>query len=538
MASRSYTPPTCTLKVTAKGFALLAWMGLPRRQRFHLSFDDPRVSEAEHITIRGERAQLDTLHKVITTYIQEFLNNSADVPLYPESTGVENDGNATLQYSHTKIQDNTFPVTDAQVSIPDSPLPIENLENQKIYLQPRGLLNHDLFLGELANKESGSFITLSMLQIFDLAIALDECAADLQTLPQFQSDGEGKTIPEWLGSAILIMITAGMTAGAIKLYDRYAVNKKPQDETIASDPAINNNQPTSPQISPTATPLPTPTTSPPPTLPSPPPNLPTPTTSPLPIVKPSPIQTPPPLFPQPNSAPIPPANLPPPLTDFSGTPQNQGGAATLVIPPAPSLTPPPLPPPAIPNYGGIPAQPRPLVQPPPNLQIPPPPSLPQLPPQIPRRGVRPFVDVARIPVNVPEKIELPPLEDVQPTVMEQEKDATAALDPNLPAKGSKSKYPLFDKIPQVVEVREYFQTTWKPPKDLDKNLQYSLLLNGDGSVQKVIPISRASVDFYSTTNMPIEEEMFVSNIEGGKTAKIRVILNSDGEVMTFLESLN
>ena len=529
MASRSYTPPTCTLEVTAKGFALLAWMGLPKRQRFHLSFDDPRIPEAEHITIKGDRAQLDTLHQVVTSYVQEFLTNSPNAPLDLESTGIENDGNAISQYSNTKIQENTAPIKDAQVSMP-SEFPITN---QEIYLQPHGLLNHDLFLGGLANKESESFITLSMLQLFDLAIALDECQTDLQTLPQFQSDPEVKTIPEWLRSAVLVMITVGITASAIKLYDRYAISQKQQNTTATSEPTINNNQPLqpiSPQVSPSASPLPIPTTTPSSPLPSPPTNLPTPTTSPLPIVKPSPIQTPSPLFPQANSA-------PPAPTDFSRPPQNQGGAATVVIPAAPSLTAPPIPPPPIPNYGGVPAQSRSPLQPAPNLQIQPPPFPQNPPPTISRGGVRPFVDVSRIPVNVPANIELPPLQDVQP-ITEQEKDVTAALDPNQPGKPSQSKYPLFDKIPQVVEVREYFQSSWKPPQDLDKNLQYSLLLNGDGSVAKVIPIGQASVEFYGNTNMPLEEEAFVSNIEGGKSAKIRIVLRPDGQVMTFLESLN
>ncbi|NEP44189.1 MAG: DUF4335 domain-containing protein, partial [Okeania sp. SIO2H7] len=51
MPSRSYTPPTCTLKFTARGLAVLKWIGISRKQRFSLSFDDPRVSETEHITL-------------------------------------------------------------------------------------------------------------------------------------------------------------------------------------------------------------------------------------------------------------------------------------------------------------------------------------------------------------------------------------------------------------------------------------------------------------------------------------------------------
>ena len=541
MTSRSYTPPTCTLKVTAKGFAVLAWMGLPRRQRFSLSFDDPRVPETEHITIRGDRSQLDTLHQVITTYVQEFINSSTELP--PDEQNIpleENDSNTQLEDSQSKKQENTAPITNYQIS----------LEKQEIYLRSRDLLTHELFLGRLANKESGSFISLSMLQLYDLAIALDECQTDLQTLPQFQLDSEANRIPEWLGSGILIMITAGLTITAIKLYDRYAISKKQPGEIATVDPTINN-QSIPPQISPSATPLPTVTPS--PLLPSPPTNLPTPTTSPVPIVKPSPIQTPSPLFPQPNSTPSTPPNLPAPPNNVRPAPPNQGVPATVVIPAAPSLTPPLIPPPAIPNYGGVPAQPRSPVQPAPNLQVqPPPPPSQYIPPTISRARVKPFVDVTRIPVNVPGTIELPPLQDVEPTFAQQQepenlpngKDPStldsrkAALDPTRVRNARQPQSKLLDKIPQVVEVREYFQASWKPPQDLDKNLQYSLLLNGDGSVEKIIPIGQASVEFYTNTNMPLEEEVFVSNIEGGKTAKIRVVLRPDGQVQTFLESLN
>ncbi len=524
MFSRTYTPPTCTLKVTARGLALLKWFGIPRQQRFNLSFDDPRVSEAEHITVKGDRRELDTLHEVVTTYVQEFLNNSPNLPLEMENTGVEK--NSNIPYSYTKIQEDiteedTIETADAKVVNPYSQPPIKN---QNIYVQPRDLLTHDLFLGSLANKESGKFISLSMLQLFDLAIALDESQNDLQTLPQFQSNGEVKPIPEWLRTAILIIITAGLTAGGIQLYNRYAISRQRQNEIATSDSTSNNNQSIPPQTSPTPIPLPTPTVTPSP-LPTPSTNLPTTT-----IIKPSPIPTPSPLFPRPNPpAPPPPNNLPPP--DFSRTPQNQGSATTFVIPQAPPLTPPSIPPAAIPNYG-VPIQPRYPVQPPPSLQIQPAPNQAPLP-NINRRRVQPYLDVSRIPINVPRAINLPPLQDVDPVAL---RNIPTTVEPSNEKK--KSKYTLFDKIPQVGEVREYFQKTWEPPSELDKDLQYSLLLNSDGSVKKVTPISRASVEFYGNTNMPLEDQAFVSNIEGGKTAKIRLVLSRDGDVKTFLESLN
>ncbi len=522
MFSRSYTPPTCTLKVTAKGLAILKLIGIPIKQSFQLSFDDPRVSEAEHISLRGNRSELDTLHKVVTTYVQDFINNSPKLPLDLENTGVEDNKNVASQNPYTKIQAETQETANETLSNPNSQSPVKG--KQGIYLQQHDLLTHNLFLGSLANKESGNFISLSMLQLFDLAIALDECETDLKALPQFKSDDEVKSIPEWLGSLVLIIITAAVTAAAIKLYDRYAVSRQQSDQTITSlEPTNENNQ--SSQTSPAPSPLPKPAVT-----SSPPTNLPTPTISPGNIIKPSPIPTPSPLFPRPNPAPPAPANLPSPPTDVSRHPENQGTTPTVVIPASPPLAPPPLFPPAIPNYG-VSVQPRPPVQPAPNLRIQP--GQNQAPsPVVNRRGLRPYLDVSSIPVNVPRVIDLPPLQDTEPVAL-RDREPTVE-----PSSGQVKPKSLFDKIPQVAEVREYFENSWEPPSDLDRNLQYSLLLNGDGSVKKVTPIGIASVEFYGNTNMPLEEQAFVSNIEGGKTAQIRLILNSDGQVRTFLESLN
>ena len=319
-------------------------------------------------------------------------------------------------------------------------------------------------------------------------------------------------------------LTAGLTAGGIKLYNRYAISQQKQNENIATSDAIsNNNQSIPSQTSPSPTLLPTPKV---PPSPLPTPKEKSPTTT---IIKPSPIPKPSPLFPKPNPPGSPsPNNLRQP--NFSPTPQNQGSSNTFVIPPAPLQTPPPVPPAALPNYG-VTVQPRYPVQQPPSLQIQPAPNQPPLPnTNINSRRVKPYLDVSSIPINVPRKINLPALKDVDPVVMG---NISTTAESN--SEKNKSKYTLLDKIPQVAEVREYFEKTWEPPSGLEKDLQYSLLLNGDGSVKKVIPISRASVEFYGNTNMPLEEQTFVSNIEGGKTAKVRLVLRPNGQVQTFLE---
>ncbi|MHC5833607.1 MAG: DUF4335 domain-containing protein, partial [Nostoc sp.] len=48
-----------------------------------------------------------------------------------------------------------------------------------IYLEPSSYLTHNLFLGSLANHASGPVIQLSLLQLFDLASALDEYSTDV-----------------------------------------------------------------------------------------------------------------------------------------------------------------------------------------------------------------------------------------------------------------------------------------------------------------------------------------------------------------------
>ncbi|MCY7277755.1 MAG: DUF4335 domain-containing protein, partial [Phormidesmis sp. CAN_BIN44] len=76
--TRRYTPPTCTLEISAKDSPLTRWMGRSalRHLRFKLSFDDPRVSDDRWITVRGDRTQIESLSQVVTTYVQQFLSQS------------------------------------------------------------------------------------------------------------------------------------------------------------------------------------------------------------------------------------------------------------------------------------------------------------------------------------------------------------------------------------------------------------------------------------------------------------------------------
>lgn len=95
---------------------------------------------------------------------------------------------------------------------------------------------------------------------------------------------------------------------------------------------------------------------------------------------------------------------------------------------------------------------------------------------------------------------------------------------------------VFDVIPQVAEVRTYFEERWQPPEGLSTDLQYSITLNPDGSVQRVEPLGQASATYVDRTSIPLSGEPFVSTVEDGSAPRIRLVLSPDGEVQTFLES--
>jgi len=93
----------------------------------------------------------------------------------------------------------------------------------------------------------------------------------------------------------------------------------------------------------------------------------------------------------------------------------------------------------------------------------------------------------------------------------------------------------FDTIPQVAEVRNYFQQKWKPPEGLTQILEYSLRLNADGTIENISPLRQASGDYIDRTGMPLLGDPFVSPLKGRQSAKIRVVLEPNGQVRTFLE---
>ncbi|MEW6493055.1 MAG: hypothetical protein AB1589_11195 [Cyanobacteriota bacterium] len=92
-----------------------------------------------------------------------------------------------------------------------------------------------------------------------------------------------------------------------------------------------------------------------------------------------------------------------------------------------------------------------------------------------------------------------------------------------------------DQNARVTEVRSYFQERWQSPSGLKQTLEYSVLLNSDGTIQRITPLSNAAVDYMNSTNMPLPGTPLVSSIQGGGKTSIHVALSPDGKVNTSLE---
>jgi hypothetical protein len=310
---RRYTPPTCTLEIVSQGLPLFRLVGrsVLKQLNFSLNFDDPRLPEEQRITIHGDKTQLEALSQEVKTYIHDFLSQKPEN--FPEShtlfstqqetsipPEIEQNESTQLKSGETEIinlspQQNfstELPQTNPNPAIEDNyqptstpnttKLPDQNLNlspvNSKIYLKPRNLLSHDLFLGSLATQESGPAINLTLLQLFDLATALEEYKAEQKGLPKTSRPiFKHKLPPYWAISAAMVAVTVGLTAGIATMRDQRKPTTEPVPTVInpTTNPTIDPNQinPNNEQPQMAAVPLPLPSPTPglasPETLPSP-----------------------------------------------------------------------------------------------------------------------------------------------------------------------------------------------------------------------------------------------------------------------------
>ena len=488
---RRYTPPTCTLEIWAKQSPLSRWLDRPllKEVRFALHFDDPRLPEESQITLRGDRLQLELLCDIVATYIQNFLNQSATrlsldtesllslVPVIGES--------AEQGLTEQGARPTLLPSPDGSASTDSS-----HLSPSPPTLKPKGLVMHELCFGSLAGASSPSEIALSVTQLFDLANALEEYSSETALLPALSPTVRQPTFLVWAGRTASVLVAGGLTAAGLQYL--YSFNQA--SESVAS----RQNLPTQPNTSKI-------------------------------------LEVLPPVPPAPTGKPIPSPSLPPSLAvQKTLTPPSRVTPPTAVrtpIAPLPRVVSPPTPPQVFAiapdgNSANSPSRDR-LSTPPaaPSLkessQIAKAPQLPNLP------SLAPQPAPARSAFR-------------QRGMADGTNSAESNLNSAAPPSQGRTATPqetslLLDTIPQVAEVRRYFQQNWKVPEGLNQRLEYRLTLNPDGSLGRITPLGRAASIYLDRTNMPLLGEPFVSPLTLAEPQTIRLVLTPDGAVRTFLE---
>jgi hypothetical protein len=484
---RRYTPPTCTLEVAAIGSALSRWTdrAVLKNLRFELSFDDPTTLAEHPVTVKGDRQQLEELWDVVSGYVHRGLLIAP--------------GGETLLQGDDGVDHSVDNGVDS------------GLNASGMRLQPKGLLAHELHLGSLANEASGAVIPLTTLQLFDLANALDEYQAEALTLPSL-----GR--PRWLQSVpsgwmpIAAAAAAAAVVAAIPMVQFVANVSRPTATQQAANPA--NTRDVEISRAPKAGDLPAPR---------------------------SPGATPP-------------ALTLTPISPGAGTltvPAPVPGAIVPNAPSAPSLPVLPVDPAPAPAAPVVPSDPTTIEIPGESGDFAQAPNRPRMvvpePEAPPPRLERPEFDDglgnsgattsrSAAPAAAPSTADSAARQSVNdelaaaglgtPDAATAESSAATA-EPGAAAAGATNN--------QAAEVKSYFEQNWQPPEGLTESLEYRLLLRPDGSLQRILPLGNTAETFLDRTNMPLINEPFVSPTINGRSPQIRVVLQPDGGVKTFLE---
>ncbi len=487
---RRYTPPTCTLEIAATGSALSRWTDrqVLKNLRFRLSFDDPALPPEQQVQIRGDRTQLETLCDTVSIYVQQLLEADAPrtmpallrlspdtPPLVPSPTN-----GSMAEAERTTLQEETVMITPSFGTANGSSSIISATSG--IALHPRGLLSHELHLGSLATPESGPVLRLNTTQLFDLANSLDNYTSDAVALPTLARPAWAKPTGALKAAAALVL-----AVGATATLARFVTNVSQTAPVVTSAPEALSASPPAPAMIPG---VPNQDLT---SLPPPPPA--------------GSIATQP--FPSPAAAPgtIPDAAKAP----VPGAPLNPN-----LLPPNPVL-------PAAPETQTVPVPPSAIAR------------APQVAPQ-------PAPDNAPFFRSAPSTLRAPTAEEFAgsgaasaPAAVPVPEAGIASTDvtPSAIARSNQ-----FGSIPQLQEAQNYFRQRWQPPSTLDQALEYRLVVAPDGTIARIVPLGQLSGDYVDRTGIPLVGDPFVSPIDDGKTALIRLVLSPDGQVQTFLEGLN
>ncbi len=531
---RRYTPPTCTLEVVAQSSPLSRWMGksVLKQVRFNLRFDDPRQPEKELIVVQGDRDRLEALSTAVSGYVQEILQQSP-----------ENFWASRVEAHSTSTASKPGSVEDVPNLEPDISNPINEFAySSNIYLQPSSNLTHQLFLGSLANQVSGASIQLGLLQLFDLATALDEYMADVVALPtDIQQPRRNRfAIPAWAPVAAVLVLGLGLMPLTLQYANRLREEDKTGETVATANKEIGNDAASTSLL----TPLPTPQSS----------LTPLPNLSPLPNVG-TGLNLPSASSPTPGASPLPnSAETQKPGTTFPSASTNPSSLSKIPLPPLgssnfgssatakpelgkPNFSISPNSPSANIN-GGLGSKPN-LGG---NLSASTPKSKTSLPSLTnPSTPIIPSIQADAIPQSGNSQ------KDLLTNLPKSSNDLATQLRENRPASSAsnENKSPtttaaansetLFDTN-QVTEVRNYLSKRWKPPSGLSQSLEYSMTVGVDGALEQLLPLGKAARDYVDRAGIPKIGEPFVSSSRNGQNVRVRAVLNPNGKVQVFPET--
>ena len=486
LISRLYTPPTCTLEITARTSALSRWLQRPavRSLQFLLRFEGQ--SGTQPVTVAGDRDQLEALSTTVTTYIQDLLAHSTlDLPLPPP-----------ILTPIPSIEVTSLPSSDPRSSPHSS--------SSSPSLRPRSLLTHDLNLGPLATDISGSTIPLKVSQLFDLAEALDCCAAELTSLPVQTPQTGSPATPLWVRSAAMMVFLVG--ASAVTLHLMQGSNPRIGEADIPT--SQTQDQATR---SPSAAP-PAPST----------PSQSVPSRPPLPKVA-LPSRSP-------NSSP------PNELADATRRTTSAAEARNQAQPSVPPQSQSASVPVEIIPRDLRPTQPQPTASKPSGVS----PSVGSNSSS--KQGASQSGTETAPPEDRLDEIAAapPPVAPIpsSPEFAASDSLASGRARPQPQNIPPESAAKLGDVIPQVAQVRHYLAQRWQVPPDLTQTLQYTLVLNPDGSLQQVTPRGLVAQEYRDRLPLPTPNQPFVAPLTQPGQPKIRLVLTPNGQIQTFLESRN
>ncbi|BAZ91442.1 hypothetical protein NIES932_29510 [Raphidiopsis curvata NIES-932] len=470
---RRYTPPTCTLEILAESSPLSRWMSQTVVDQLRFQLHFDDPTLPEDLRIPIEGNREQL--EVLCNAVSSYVQQLLQDSSDRFCVLFRESTPSTPSTSPSESEDLTSSVSPASPSAsPPHHRDNTGVSDATIYLEFQENLTHKLYLGSLATQRSGSVIELSLLQLFDLSSALDEYSADIIALATMGAERFiNSKLPPWAPVAAVLTLALGLTP----LTWQYANNMR--SVRVSEQQKLQEPMPTgSPTMNPDG-------------------DVRSPNLADLPSGLPNSSQE----------------NLDVPRsgTVFPTTTPGILGNNTLKTPQIAGDT--------------IPS----------STQVPP--KISGYPIDSGIQGNIPPGDVNRLPNSL-----LNPNPSLPQTQPLDRSNRTGENDTNLAGTAKQDLTTITSEenksydTPQVAEAGKYLQGKWRPPADFTQTLEYSVTLEVDGTIQRILPLNQAAREYIDNTGMPEIGKPFVSSNRAGKTLRIRVVYSPDGKVKTFTET--